>query len=662
MHPHRRVDTHVFDRKLIGALALGAVLLAVVLLVAHHTVNQVRLTSDQARATQELRLQLDALSTTILAMETGQRGYLLTGDAQYLEPYERMRHRLPEQIDRLKARMTDNEAQRESAAALTALLDQRQRQMAHALELDRERGLGAAMEFVRTNRGHVTMSKIRALLERMSAEEERVSAVRTKNQERTLQRNFWFSALLSVLMVAMIIVIYGLVRREIAARAYAAEQLDRTNASLEARVRESTAHLSQANEQLRAEIEQRKLAESELQRSHALLEERVRERTAELVEANAMRSRFLSAASHDLRQPLQSLTLLNASLREQTLPPLATRIVDAQRSSLDSMSRLVHALLNLNRLQSGAVQPEIGDVALGSMLRELRTEFAPLARSKQIDLIVEETQAIVRSDSTLLREIIQNLIANAIRYTERGEVRVRVRENAQAVRVEIADTGPGIPADKRELIFEEFQQLAGKRSERREGFGLGLSIVRHSARALGLPIELLSEVGVGTTFALEIPLSKAPLTNDTAPSPAESSESAVGRILLVDDDASVRTATALFLSVSGHVVETASSPEEAFERLRTMPMPDVIITDYHLDASLNGAELILAIRARAGATIPGVILTGDTLRIAPQHATIERCRVFHKPLDAEQLIEHLGTLLARCPGVRDARAKSGLLA
>src|SRR5690606_11100514 len=175
---------------------------------------------------------------------------------------------------------------------------------------------------------------------------------------------------------------------------------------------------------------------------------------------------------------------------------------------------------------SDLVQPEIGDVALGSMLRELRTEFAPLARSKQIDLIVEETQAIVRSDSTLLRESIQNLIANAIRYTERGEVRVRVRENAQAVRVEIADTGPGIPADKRELIFEEFQQLAGKRSERREGFGLGLSIVRHSARALGLPIELLSAVGVGTTFALEIPLSKAPLTNDTAPSPAESSESA----------------------------------------------------------------------------------------------------------------------------------------
>src|SRR5690606_30575029 len=198
--------------------------------------------------------------------------------------------------------------------------------------------------------------------------------------------------------------------------------------------------LSQANEQLRAEIDQRKLAESELQRSHALLEERVRERTAELVEANAMRSRFLSAASRYLRQPLQSLTLLNASLREQALPPLATRIVDAQRSSLDSMSRLVHALLNLNRLQSGAVQPEIGDVALGSMLRELRTEFAPLARSKQIDLIVEETQAIVRSDSTLLRGIIQNLIANAIRYTERGEVLVRLRENAQAVRVEIADT------------------------------------------------------------------------------------------------------------------------------------------------------------------------------------------------------------------------------
>lgn len=522
-----------------------------------------------------------------------------------------------------------------------------QLQLTSVQELHRTQGIEAAMGFVRTNQGHETMRQIRVLLQRMSDEEQRILATRRVHETATLRRNFGFSAAVSMLVVALMMVIYALVRRESSARARAAEQLQRTNASLAECVRDSTRELRQINEALQAEVEQRKSAEAELRSERQLLEERVRERTAQLAEASAVRARFLSAASHDLRQPLQTLTLLNATLREQRVSPLAARIIETQQQTLESMSRMVHALLNINRLESGAVQPEVQDLALGPMLAQLRRELTPLARAHRLDLEVDDCTAHVRSDPTLLREILQNLLSNAIHHTERGNVRLRALCETNDVLIEVADTGPGIPEDKRELIFEEFQQLDAPGNRHRDGFGLGLSIVRHAARALGLAVELGSEVGVGTTFSLRVPLAAEPAATSEAHANTQSEARAevAGRILLIDDEAGVRNATALFLQVAGHQVTAASSPAEALAAIEAQIDPDIVISDYHLGATLSGVELVARIREQLGALIPAVILTGDTTRVARQCAALERCGVFHKPIDAQELADYIQSAL-----------------
>jgi signal transduction histidine kinase len=641
MQTPQTISAHPFDRKVLGALLTGAALLGLILTFAYRTVAQVQLTSAQARAAQELSLQLNVVYETILNMETGQRGYLLTGSGDYRHPYEVSRRDLPAEVERLQGLMTRNPAQRANVAALAGMLAQRQAQMAHALELHRAQGVEAAMQFVRTNQGHETMRQIRGLLQRMSDEEQRILAERRVHEAATLRLNFWFSAALCGLVVALMMVIYALVRRETSTRASAAEQLERTNASLEERVREST-------RELRAERQ--------------LLEERVRERTAQLAEASAVRARFLSAASHDLRQPLQTLMLLNATLREQRVNPLAARIVETQQQTLQSMSQLVHALLNINRLESGAVQPEIQDLDLGLMLGQLRSELTPLARTRRLDLEIDDCAAYVRSDPTLLREILQNLLSNAIRHTEHGNIRLRTHHDANHVLIEVTDTGPGIPEDKRELIFGEFQQLETPVDRRRDGFGLGLAIVRHAARALGLEVELESQVGIGTTFSLRVPLAATPsaTSNTHANAPLESRTAAAGRVLLIDDEAGVRNATALFLRISGHEVVEAGSPAEALAALESGLEPDIVISDYHLGASLDGLQLVAQIRERLGAMLPAAILTGDTKGFARQSSGLDYCHIFHKPVDAQQLGDYVQSELAEAgaPCARDVAAPS----
>jgi signal transduction histidine kinase/CheY-like chemotaxis protein len=630
-----------FDSKVLIGLLSGAVLLGVVLFLAYRSVERVHVTSAQAHHTQNVRLKLEGIAETVLNMETGQRGFLLTSQDEYIEPYESGRKKLAEQLPSLQQLIEHTPAQQGNFNTLRRLLDTRQAQMAHALQLHADGGFNEALSFVVTNQGHDTMEAIRNLLNEMSAEEVRVLEIQTANERDSLGRNFFFSVTLSVVTVGLLFLIYLLIRREIDMRTRTARLLDETNASLEARVKESTRELSTSNAALMEEVAQRRIAEAELQRSHELLEVRVRERTAELVEANSSKSRFLSAASHDLRQPLHSLVLLNATLRGQALSNPVREVVELQRQSLDSMSSLVHSLLNISMLESGVVQPEIGDFRLGDVISLLRTEFAPLADAKGLCLRMDEAADVVRSDQTLLREIVQNLVGNAIRYTERGEVDVRVRRTASVVRIEISDTGPGIPEDKLDLIFEEFHQLrAGGRM--REGFGLGLSIVRHLVKLLGIEFHVKSVVGVGTTFTFDLPrgADQGAETGDVEPPPAE--EENRGRILLVDDEAPVRSATALFLGLEGHEVVSAASPEEALAALGKMERaPDVIVSDYQLGTPMTGADLIERIRAMVGCTIPAIVLSGDTLRATRRCSSVEDCRVFHKPVDAEELALHI---------------------
>jgi len=239
------------------------------------------------------------------------------------------------------------------------------------------------------------------------------------------------------------------------------------------------------------DISQRKQAEDALRRAHA-----------ETERASRAKSRFLAAASHDLRQPLQAINLLVAALRSTATDPDSAEIVRSIEDSLQATNELLDALLDVSRLEAGALQPRPRPVYVGDLLDRLAPEFAAAAREKGIELRVVASSAAIRSDPPLLDRILRNLVANAIRYTERGRVLIGCRRRADGVRIEVWDTGIGIPADKLEAIFEEFYQLGNPERDRTRGLGLGLAIVDRVAKLLGHAVEVRSQPGKGSMFAV----------------------------------------------------------------------------------------------------------------------------------------------------------------
>jgi CheY-like chemotaxis protein len=227
-------------------------------------------------------------------------------------------------------------------------------------------------------------------------------------------------------------------------------------------------------------------------------------------------------------------------------------------------------------------------------------------------------------------------------------VGVALQRDASSIAIRVSDTGSGIPADKLDLIFEEFQQL--RPDGKREGLGLGLAIVRQLVKLLGVELKMQSAVGKGTSFTVIVPLASqqgAPEESPESGEPAERSAS----ILLIDDEAPVRNATALFLGLEGHRVVSAASPEEALAKWHEMEQaPDVIVSDYQLGTPMNGADLIEQLRSLARRTIPAIVMSGDMLRVARRCASIENCRVFHKPIDAEELAQQIRAIMIKgCP-------------
>lgn len=221
--------------------------------------------------------------------------------------------------------------------------------------------------------------------------------------------------------------------------------------------------------------------------------------------ANLAKSRFITTASHDLRQPLQTLSLLNGLLRRLVKDPEATEAVAQSDQAIETMSHLLNALLDINKLESGAIQPEPTDFTVGTLFEELHAEFASLAASKGLELRIASAVHCVHSDPSLVGQILRNLVSNAIKYTHTGWVELRAAPRSAAVCIDVADTGIGIPAGELAYIYDEFYQVGVAGSTRREGYGLGLSIVRRLVTLLNLKLEVRSEVGHGSVFALELP-------------------------------------------------------------------------------------------------------------------------------------------------------------
>ncbi|MDE2448103.1 MAG: PAS domain S-box protein [Gammaproteobacteria bacterium] len=364
--------------------------------------------------------------------------------------------------------------------------------------------------------------------------------------------------------------------------------------------------------------------------------------------ANLAKSRFLATASHDLRQPLQTLSLLNGTLRRVVRDSVAAEAVGQQGQAIDAMSRLTNALLDISKLESGAIRPDPADFAVAALFEEMRNEFASVAASKGLELRIEATIPSAHSDPSLVGQILRNLVSNAIKYTQKGWVRLRSAPCPTGVRLEVADSGIGIPADHLPYIYDEFYQVGVASNTSREGYGLGLSIVHRLVRLLGLKLDVHSEVGHGSTFALEMPAGTAQAKSVTAAPadvPGHEGSHAPARILLVDDDAGVRNATAMLLRVEGYIVACAASLAEAKQALRESPTIDVVIADYHLQKGETGIDVIAAARDIASERLGAVLVSGDTSSTLRDVKATDRLRIASKPIDADELLSLITELL-----------------
>lgn len=390
-----------------------------------------------------------------------------------------------------------------------------------------------------------------------------------------------------------------------------------------------------------------------LSRANETLEARVMERTLELEDAlahaeraNASRSRFVAAASHDLLQPLSAAKLFISSITGEGLDKGAQVALEKAQNALMSVEGILDALLDISKLESGKAAVSVGAVQLDRLLRTLADEFAPMAAAKGLRLRVVPCGAVVESDPAYLRRILQNLIGNAIRYTAQGRVLVGARRRGAGVRLEVWDTGPGIPEEAQDDIFKEFHRL-NARASASEGMGLGLAIVERACALLGHPLGLRSEVGRGTCFLVQVPLSDA---GAALPLPAELPERRSGPVaadkiaFLVENDAELRRALGLLLEKWGMTVLEAASGEEALALIEEIGiLPDLFLVDHQLGEGMTGIDFVTRVRAAHG-TVPARLITanrGWDVRAAATSAGIE---ILYKPIDPRALEAVVGRL------------------
>lgn len=390
-----------------------------------------------------------------------------------------------------------------------------------------------------------------------------------------------------------------------------------------------------------------------LQEMNERLEARVAERTTELAaalsaaeRANASKSRFVAAASHDLLQPLSAAKLFLGSLEGAQSSVTNEVTLDKVMSALGSVENIIEALLDISKLESGQAAFEVRPVALQTLFNGLRHQLEPLAAQKGLGLRIVDTGAMVMSDPSYLRRILQNLLGNAVRYTESGKVLMGARRDRDALRIEVWDTGPGIPEEFQDEVFREFARLDAPASAS-EGLGLGLAIVERACAGLGHRITLTSTPGHGTCFSVTVPLiDDFQGTVVTPPRRTERSQAtAKGRVVfLVENDEDLRRALCMTLESSGADVIEASNAEAALELLEEIEItPDALLFDEQLGGRMTGTALYQEITERYG-TLPVRIISA--LRCPTLHDTCNKLGVtlLNKPIDVAELDEFLAEL------------------
>jgi PAS domain S-box-containing protein len=373
-------------------------------------------------------------------------------------------------------------------------------------------------------------------------------------------------------------------------------------------------------------------------------EEHLRAAKAEADRANLAKSKFLAAASHDLRQPAQSLALFLGLLKQRMAGEPASTFLVSMEQALEALKTLLDSLLDISKLDAGLVVARPTVMKLRPLLSRLASEHGPRAEAAGLRLRLVAGDHAVHSDPTLLEQALRNLIENALHYTASGGILLGCRRRGDRVRIEVVDTGIGIAPDKLEEVFEEFYQVGNPERDRRKGLGLGLAVVRRLARLLDHPIEVRSVPGRGSTFALTLPLAQdAERPQPKASAPADGRS---GGLIVIEDDLLIRMGLEAMLEDWGHTVLGAESVEEAVHVLEGGIIPEAIIADYRLQAGTTGLDAIRAIHERLGRAIPATIVTGDT---APERLAEARnggFRLLHKPVGPSDLRQVVAEMLA----------------
>ena len=424
--------------------------------------------------------------------------------------------------------------------------------------------------------------------------------------------------------------------QDITERRQADAAIKEANETLERRVAERTAALTRLNVQLKREIADRREIETALQIAKS-----------EAEQANLSKTRFLAAASHDLLQPLNAARLFVSALADLDHSKPNRGLINNIEVSLSAVEDLLAALLDISKLDAGAVLPELVDFPITSLLGPLVTEHQALAEDRGLALRHVSSRAVVHSDIRLLRSIIQNFLSNAIRYTRRGRILLGCRRCGTGLRIEIWDTGAGIPADKFDEIFEEFRQLDTAGGHDR-GIGLGLAIVKRAAKTLDLPIAVRSLVGKGSVFSVTVPIGhKRPAAVHRSATRRPFGQFADPVLLVIDDQRSILDGMRAMLGGWGCTALVAASGEEALDLMAGLSRPpDLVIADYHLGAETTGVTEICRIRRMLEKPVPGIIITANNTPEVQALVQQHGLRLLRKPLNPAQLRALLTQLLA----------------
>jgi signal transduction histidine kinase len=353
-------------------------------------------------------------------------------------------------------------------------------------------------------------------------------------------------------------------------------------------------------------------------------------------EANVAKTKFLAAASHDLRQPVHALQLLTDVLAHDLAGSRQERIVRNIRSASQGLEGLLNSLLDFSKIDAAAIRPEIIDFPVSAALDRLGNEYAHKADAKGLRFRVMPCRHWGRSDPALLERMLRNLIENAIAHTVEGGIVVGCRKRGERLRFEVWDTGPGIPAHLQQEVFREFYQLGNPERDRSKGLGLGLAIVDGLARLLDHPVGLASQPGKGSVFSIDVPLG-TPAATGAQEDAHVLSDLAGLRVLVIDDDEMIRDAVSELMTRWGCVVLTAGSAEEALSAMKEAGYPQLILADYRLRGEATGAEAIRQVQEAAGAPLPAAILTGDTAPDRLREADAAGYPLLHKPINGGKL-------------------------